>query len=185
MKSRGFTVIELLVVIIIMAILLTLAVVNVRSTQMNARDAERRADVENIAMVLETFYNSTHPPMYAYVNDITRVYPGSFDLLNPPEGTYVQDYVKARLPKGSLYAPGADLEGDWSLVAATNTNTTLTGVTPQPTTSTYVYQPLQESFFCYGAFFYEECKSFSIYYALESPTKDCPDKICVIRSKHQ
>ena len=40
MKARGFTVVEILVVIIIMAILLTLAVVNVRSTQINARDAE-------------------------------------------------------------------------------------------------------------------------------------------------
>ena len=185
MKERGFTVVEVLVVIIVMAILLTLAVVNIRSSQVNARDAERRADVENIAMVLETFYNGTHPSMYSGVNEVTKVYPGSFDLINPPEGSYVPDYLKSRLPKESLYAPGTDPEGAWSLVAATNTNTTPTGVTPQPTISTYVYQPMQESSFCNGAFFYEGCKSFSIYYALEAPTPECPDSICVVRSKHQ
>jgi len=41
-----------------MAILLTLGVVNLRSSQISARDAERKADIETIAQHLETFYTS-------------------------------------------------------------------------------------------------------------------------------
>lgn len=58
MKSRGFTIVELIVTITIMAILLTLGVVNLRSSQANARDAERKTDIESLATNLETFYNS-------------------------------------------------------------------------------------------------------------------------------
>lgn len=55
--SRGFTLIEILVTIVIMVILLTLAVANLRSTQIQARDTERRNDVESIARGLEQRYN--------------------------------------------------------------------------------------------------------------------------------
>lgn len=38
MERRGFTIVELIITITIMGILLTLAVVNVGTTQLNARD---------------------------------------------------------------------------------------------------------------------------------------------------
>ncbi len=192
MRSRGFTVIELLVVIIIMAILLTLAVVNVRSTQMNARDAERRADVENIATVFETFYNGTHAGMYPldYPDKvISRSYPGTQDVWNAPSGsTYTKDYILSRISLGSLYAPGVDTEGDWSVVAATNDTETAAGVLPRPTTTQYVYQPITRlNNLCHGVFYIDMCFRFSLYYAVEKATPECPapDNICVIRSKHQ
>ena len=58
MKQYGFTVVELVITIAIMGILLTLAVVNVTSTQVNARDVERVSDVESIASHLETVYKT-------------------------------------------------------------------------------------------------------------------------------
>ena len=56
MKRRGFTIVELLVVITIMGALLILNVVNLRGSQISARDAERKVDIESIAANLETFY---------------------------------------------------------------------------------------------------------------------------------
>jgi prepilin-type N-terminal cleavage/methylation domain-containing protein len=56
MRTRGFTIVELIITITIMGILLTLAVVGVGTTQMNARDNERKADIEAIALHLESFY---------------------------------------------------------------------------------------------------------------------------------
>ena len=57
-KPKGFTIIELIVVITVMGILLVLGVVNLSGTQADARDAKRKADAEAIAMYLETFYSS-------------------------------------------------------------------------------------------------------------------------------
>ena len=58
MKRRGFTIIELIIVIAIMGILLVLAVVNLRGTQVSARDEQRKANIDAIAQNLEIFYRS-------------------------------------------------------------------------------------------------------------------------------
>ena len=68
--------VELIVVMVIMAILLTLGIINVNNTRVNQRDAERRADAENIARGLERYYNevninpATNASMYGVYPDI-------------------------------------------------------------------------------------------------------------------
>lgn len=57
MERRGFTLIELIITMSVMIILMVLAVVNLRSTQANARDAKRASDVAAIARGLEQRYN--------------------------------------------------------------------------------------------------------------------------------
>lgn len=56
MKRLGFTAIELLIVIAIMAILLTLGVVSFRNYQAHTRDKERMADIHSIQNYLESIY---------------------------------------------------------------------------------------------------------------------------------
>lgn len=190
MKSHGFTVVELLVVMIIMAILLTLAIITVRSTQSNARDTERRTDTDNISIVLESFYNTSHTNMYPSEHPnttVTKAYPGTYDLWpSSPQPEYTKNYITTRISNGSLHAPGVDVDSLWSFVAATNNSETTSGVEPQPTTSQYVYQPITQSgALCRGVFYVERCVRFSIYYALENASAECPGGICVIRSKHQ
>ncbi len=58
MKRRGFTLIELMVVIVVMGALLILNVVNLRETQASARDTERTTDIETLASHLESFYTA-------------------------------------------------------------------------------------------------------------------------------
>ncbi len=58
MKRSGFTIIELMVVIVIMGALLILNVANLRGSQLSARDAERKTDIEAIAANLETYYTA-------------------------------------------------------------------------------------------------------------------------------
>jgi len=61
MTRRGFTIVELIITITIMGILLTLAVVNVGSTQLKARDDKRVASVQAIGSYLDGFYSNGRP----------------------------------------------------------------------------------------------------------------------------
>lgn len=54
--SSGFTLIELLVVIIILAALVFIASSTFITTQMKARDAQRKSDLKQIGNALEAFY---------------------------------------------------------------------------------------------------------------------------------
>ena len=54
-QKKGFTIVELLVVVSIIAILSTIVMVNISSAREKARDAQRNAEIEQIALTLETF----------------------------------------------------------------------------------------------------------------------------------
>lgn len=175
MKRRGFTIVELVITITVMAILLTLAVVNVTSTQANARDSERKADAESIALNLENFYANQNPN----IPNSGGSYPG-LDGLSALK-TYLPDLdIKVTQTPGS----NDENSGSTNLVAATNTATG-TSIAPLPSTANdvYVYQPLTASGgLCTttsstsaGA-----CRKFNIYYFQETS-----NTVEMITSKHQ
>ena len=57
LRRGGFTLIELLVVIAIIGILASIVMVSLKSAQVKARDAKRIADIKEIQLGLETYYN--------------------------------------------------------------------------------------------------------------------------------
>ena len=76
--KRGFTVVEVLVTLVVIAILLGLGTVGLRSTLVNGRDSERRSDIETIARGLEIYYERGNPYVIGAVTKNT--YPGSGDF---------------------------------------------------------------------------------------------------------
>lgn len=153
-RRAGFTLIELLITITIMVILITLAVVNLRSNQLSARDEKRKSDVSAIAQQLESYYTSGSDPIATYA---AGKYPAT-NLVNTEAG------VKAALrdldPK-ALRAPdiGSAMPASFT-VASTATE-------PDPAVGVYVYLPLTSS----GALcqtIAQECRKFTLYYKLES-----------------
>lgn len=63
-RQSGFTIVELLIVIVIIGILATLVIVTFSGVQQRARDSERKTDINAVAGQLEAFYASKgyYPP---------------------------------------------------------------------------------------------------------------------------
>jgi prepilin-type N-terminal cleavage/methylation domain-containing protein len=165
MVKRGFTIVEMIVVITIIGILLILGVVNMTSTQANARNSERKSDIETIATALESVYRSG----YTNIAGSQKIgqYPSTLDIADPTK-------ILKDIDTNALKAPDTS---SISLMAATDTSTTL----PRATISKdqYIYQPLtKDGLLCDDGS--KECRKFNIYCVLENGTL-CP----LITSKHQ
>lgn len=85
--QSGFTIIELLIVIAIIAILAGLVLNNFQGAQAKARDTQRVTDVNNMHSKLEEYYNENG----AYPSTIVAAdLPGiDAESLNDPDGTAV------------------------------------------------------------------------------------------------
>jgi len=165
MDRRGFTIVELIITISIMAILLTLGTVSLSSSQANARDSERKTDIENIALHIETYYTSG--------------FDGSYEVGRYPSTNFIGQETTTAIPDidpKSLIAPGQSTS---SFIAATNNTQTTEGISPQPTINQYVYQPLQQSgnLCTTGS---QQCQKFNLYYRLE-----VDNTIYMVTSKNQ
>jgi prepilin-type N-terminal cleavage/methylation domain-containing protein len=162
MTRRGFTIVELIITITIMGILLTLAVVNVSSTQMNARDDERKADIEAIASNLEAFYSTGTDGASNFARYPTTTLANS-------QSDIIANLRDANIK--SFLAPGVT-NVTLSFVASTNTGTASSiqspaGVLPQPTKDQYVYQPIKsDGSVCTAG--NVDCRKFNLFYRLES-----------------
>lgn len=60
-KNAGFTIIEIIITLTIMALLTTIVVVSLRTSRGAAEDRERKDDVASIARGLESFYKKSNP----------------------------------------------------------------------------------------------------------------------------
>ena len=172
MQRRGFTIVEIIITITIMGILLTLTVVTLGNNQMRARDEERKADIESIALNLESYYRNAQDGVFMSGGS----YPGTAYLTNADTTYYLPDID----PK-SLRAPGVDTTQPISIVVATNANQTTSGVLPAPTAETYVYQALaKDNLLCEDPLIAGGCRKFNLYYMLEAD-----GSIQMVTSKNQ
>ncbi len=64
-KSKGFTIVELLIVIVVIAILATLVIVTFTGIQQKARDSQRQTDIDALDSHLEAYYadNGYYPTL--------------------------------------------------------------------------------------------------------------------------
>jgi prepilin-type N-terminal cleavage/methylation domain-containing protein len=113
-NSKGFTIVELLIVIVVIGILAALVLNSFRGVQERARDTERRTDQNSVATQLEVYYtdNGGYPQFTGQVD--------------------TDAWITANLK-------GADLNA-WR-APNFNTNTMVNSATP--TKDQYGYTPLQ------------------------------------------
>jgi prepilin-type N-terminal cleavage/methylation domain-containing protein len=163
-REHGFTLVELLVTITIMVILITLSVVNLRSSQATARDDKRKSDSESIAQYLEIYYKTGSDTMTGGEYPPTAYTANEAAIINT---------LRDIDPK-ILRAPNVASTDPISLANASSTSV------PAANVSAYIYQPLQSD----GALCTtpgDECRKFNLFYTLES----APTVVQKITSKNQ
>ena len=186
MKRRGFTIVELIIVITIMGILLVLGVVNLRGSQVSARDSQRRSDVDAIAANLDQYYSTGNTDLGLSAG--TYLSTTSWNGTN----TGLLSILPDMDPK-SIVAPGNSDLTHVSFIPATCSgicSQSVFGISPQPTTDQFVYQPLQsDGTLCTDVA--QGCRKFNIFFRYETPptsaTPECPYSgyPCMVSSKNQ
>lgn len=113
-SSRGFTLIELLVVIAIIGILSSVVLASLNTARKKGRDARRVADVKQLQLALELYYdaNGAYP---AAISTTTLVTPGYIAALpgdpsNAEAYSYQSYAVTGSTATCSGYHLGSDLE---------------------------------------------------------------------------
>ncbi len=158
---KGFTVVEMIIVITVIGILASISTVQMLRSQMIARDKERADDTKSISINLQDVYENgqIEGAIVAsgdgtVTNEVAMGYP-STSLLS---STYAADSQTNTIIQGiridarkSPYIHSAATPPNFSLVSATtnadlnNTNKTAGGVTLGKTNDVYVYQPLDSN----------------------------------------
>lgn len=104
-RRLGFTIVELVVVMVIMAILLTLATFNISGSQANARDNERNTDIAIIARGLETRYKEGNPDITAPSYASPGSYPDTTEMahiLGANNATFTPAQIVGGYPSDAL-----------------------------------------------------------------------------------
>lgn len=166
MRRSGFTLIEVLVTITIMAVLLIIAVFVIRGGEANARDNERKTDVATIAQQLETYYTSGSDTatMLGQYPGLDQV-PGN--SATPATNEATTKATLRDLDWKTLRAPGVPDTSNMSLIAATGAGA------QTPTVGQYIYQPLAyvttpTPGYVLCTTTSQSCRKFVIYYTLEN-----------------
>ena len=148
-SMRGFTIVELLIVIVVIAILAAISIVAYTGIQQRARDSERKADLAAIAKAVELYKaDNGHYPPAASGGWCTQLSHPSIPQLRTALSQYMgsipedplyndtyQDYFY-RNNSGNSYGLYAQLEGDGNGSYSTGSCTTI-GSTPH--TYNYAY----------------------------------------------
>ncbi len=188
-RDAGFTLIELLVTITIMVILLGLAVVSLRSNQANARDEERKTDIEIIARGLERRYTDGNPRAtsteikqgaYPGVNEMLHIFGDSRTGFTPAQiaGGYISDALPGVKEENTI-PPGGDQFDKLKIICvyACQPAETQSVVESATQVDTYVYEPItRDGQICSGG----DCSRFNLYYRTE-----VDNVIHKVTSKHQ
>lgn len=111
MKQRGFTLIEVLVAVTIIAILISIGVVSYGSVNKRSRDAKRKGDVEQLRSALEmyradnSYYPNSGSGAWADASGLSTVLVSTYlpTIPSDPKSTQTYRYKATNLSGGNYY----------------------------------------------------------------------------------
>lgn len=95
-EGRGFTIVELLIVVVVIGILASLALVAYTNVQARARDAGRISDLKSIARALEAYKTNTG----SYPNEVSTVNASGWEVSH--DGTGPTNFLSALVSSGTV-----------------------------------------------------------------------------------
>ncbi len=130
-KQKGFTLLELLIVIVIIGILIALVLPNLINGPIRARDVRRKEDLNSISSGLEQYYNDNQ----SYPAALADLTAGNYLKTIPQDPKSKTDYTYNPLPAGgpvyTSFELQATLENKNDKDAKPNTNGTYEVVNKQ------------------------------------------------------
>ena len=141
--KRGFTLIELLVVIAIIGILSSVVLASLNSARKKGRDARRIADVKQLQLALELYYDTSGSYPSA-INGTLLTSPGYIAAL-PKDPTDNVVYPYDQISSGSSYYLGTSLETSGHTALNSDADSTGTNVKGADTAGC----ALEASRYCY------------------------------------
>lgn len=131
-KNRGFTLIELIVVVAIIAVLSTIGLASFQSASRSARDGKRKGDINQVRAALELYRSQTNTyPVFTTANNtsynsMTAALSGAGYLSSPlpvdPKNVSPNQYIYSSSATGATYCLCGSLENG----GGTFTNATCT-----------------------------------------------------------
>lgn len=101
-RSKGFTIVELLIVIVVIAILATLVIVTFTGIQQKARDSQRQTDINAVDSHLEAYYATNGK------------YPTLANLTDTSTPTWISTNMKGLDPESLVGPKGGAIAGSTS-----------------------------------------------------------------------
>lgn len=128
-KSHGFTIVELLVVIVVIAILAGLVITSYMGIQQRARDSERQTDMRELATALELFRSDNN------------FYPKWSGTMNQRD--YAISALSGYIQDPSIFIAPGSTDPDYSIVSnssSSNPQVVIDNLTPNQ----YYYYPVND-----------------------------------------
>lgn len=123
-KNQGFTLIELLVVIAIIGVLASVVLASLNTARRKSRDARRIADIKQIQLALELYFDGTSSNSYpAELSSLAPTYIPTVPI-DPLSAAYFYEFCSS-----TMYHLGAALE-DLANPALTGNNNSSVAVAP-------------------------------------------------------
>ncbi|MGV9001739.1 MAG: type II secretion system protein [Candidatus Saccharimonadaceae bacterium] len=139
--ERGFSIVEIIIVLAVLGILITLATGAATGYQSQVRDRQRKSDILVITQNIERYYRTQAVAVGPTYPATTVGAAGLTTIINDPDATAAPDQAVSSI-----------------VIAASNSAQT-------PTTIQYIYQPLNvNGTLCTTA----PCAKYKIYYKLEN-----------------
>jgi prepilin-type N-terminal cleavage/methylation domain-containing protein len=137
-RTHGFTIVELLIVIVVIGILAAITIVAYNGIQSRARDTQRLTDVSNIMKMLEAYkaQNGAYPPKVATGTAICVSHNNGYTYSDATDGKW----LSALVPGTVSHVPTAPNNGCLSWYAYLYVSPASYGCTGLRTSNYYILQ---------------------------------------------